>query len=212
MELNKIIDHTILKANASSEDVIRCCTEAREHGFFSVCVNSRFAKLVHEQLEGSGVKTCCVVGFPLGAMSSASKAFETKTAVSDGADEIDMVIAVGALKEGDYEYVLNDIKAVVGAAGDAAVKVIIETCLLSDEEKVKACKLSVEGGAKYVKTSTGFGNGGADARDIALMRKTVGANIGVKASGGIRTKQDALKMVEAGASRIGASASIKICE
>lgn len=182
MELNKIIDHTILKADAESEDVIRCCTEAREHGFFSVCVNSRFAKLVHEQLEGSGVKTCCVVGFPLGAMSSAAKAFETKTAVSDGADEIDMVIAVGALKEGDYEYVLNDIKAVVGAAGDAAVKVIIETCFLSDEEKVKACKLSVEGGAKYVKTSTGFGSGGADARDRENPRFCVNLIFGLHKS------------------------------
>lgn len=212
MELNKMIDHTILKPDAVKADIIKCCDEAKEYGFCSVCVNSRFARLVHDTLCGSGVKTCCVVGFPLGAMSSEAKAFEAKKAVSDGAEEIDMVIAVGALIEGDYDYVKKDIEGVVHACKPAAVKVIIETCLLNDEQKVKACELAVAGGAIFVKTSTGFSCSGAYVHDVALMRKTVGHSIGVKASGGIRTKNDARKMIDAGANRIGTSSGIQICE
>lgn len=212
MNLNSIIDHTLLRADATTNQIIQYCEEAKQYGFASVCTNSCYTSLVHKNLCGSDVKTCSVVGFPLGAMSSGAKAFETKKAVEDGADEIDMVIQIGALKEGNYEYVLNDIKAVVDAADGALVKVIIETCLLDDEQKVKACELSVQAGAKYVKTSTGFSSGGAKASDIALMRKTVGENIGVKASGGIRTKEDALSMKDAGATRIGASQGIEICK
>ncbi len=212
MNLNSIIDHTLLRADATKEEIISLCEEAKKHGFASVCTNSSFTSLVHEKLSGSGILTCSVVGFPLGAMSQAAKAFETKQAIADGADEIDMVIHIGALKSGDYNYVLNDIKAVVDAADKKLVKVIIETCMLDDSQKVKACELAVQAGAGYVKTSTGFGSGGATAHDIALMRKTVGENIGVKASGGIRTKQDALAMTNAGASRIGTSLGTEICK
>lgn len=204
-----MIDHTILKADATEEQVKKICSEAIQYKFASVCVNSCYIPLVASQLKGSGVKVCSVVGFPLGAMSSASKAAETKDVVDNGADEVDMVINVGALKSKNYDYVKKDIAAVVAAAkGKAHVKVIIETCLLTDEEKVEACKLSVEAGADFVKTSTGFSTGGATAEDISLMRKTVGPNIGVKASGGIRDYATAVKMIEAGASRIGASASV----
>ena len=203
-----MIDHTILKADATEEQVRKICKEAIEYKFASVCVNSCYIPLVASMLKGSGVKVCSVVGFPLGAMSSAAKAAETKDVVKNGADEVDMVINVGALKMKNYEYVKNDIAAVVAARGSAIVKVIIETCLLTDEEKVEACKLAVAAGADFVKTSTGFSTGGATAEDISLMRKTVGPDIGVKASGGIRDYETAAKMVEAGASRIGASASV----
>ena len=210
MQLNKLIDHTNLKAEATSEDIKKLVDEAVEHEFFSVCVNSSFVKLIKDY--NKDVKIASVVGFPLGAMATAAKAYETKCAIEDGASEIDMVIEVGRLKEKDYDYVLNDIKAVKEACGDNILKVIIETCLLTEEEIVKACELAVEAGADFVKTSTGFSTGGAKASDIALMRKTVGPDIGVKASGGIHTKEEALEMVEAGASRIGASQSIEICK
>lgn len=211
MNFNHMIDHTILKADAAEADIVRLCAEAKEYGFASVCVNSSFVPLVHTQLLGSGVKTCCVVGFPLGAMSTEAKAFEAKQARADGAQEIDMVIHVGALKEGRDNYVLDDIKAVVEAADGALVKVILETCLLTDAQKVRACELAMRAGAHFVKTSTGFGTGGATAHDIALMRKAVGPDIGVKASGGIRTRQDALNMIKAGANRIGTSAGAALC-
>ena len=184
--LAKMIDHTILKADATRDQVIKVCQEALEHGFASVCVNTCHVKLVSEQLKGSNVKTCVTVGFPLGAMSTAAKAFEAKDAVLNGAHEVDMVINVGALKDKDYDFVENDIRAVVDAVeGKAEVKVIIETCLLTDEEKVMACKLAQKAGAHFVKTSTGFSTGGATEEDIALMRKTVGNTMKVKASGGI---------------------------
>lgn len=211
MNLAKYIDHTILKPEATAEDVRKLCGEAKEYGFASVCVNACYAKLVSTELKGSDVKTCVVVGFPLGAMTKAAKAFETTEAIENGANEIDMVINVGALKTKDYGLLKEDIEAVVNAAkGKAIVKVIIETCLLNDEEKVKACEISKEAGADFVKTSTGFSTGGATKEDIALMRKTVGENLGVKASGGIRDYNTAMEMINAGASRIGASASIAI--
>lgn len=212
MKLNSYIDHTILKADAAKSEVCRVCAEAKAYGFASVCVNSCHVPLVRTQLEGSAVKTCCVVGFPLGAMATAAKAFEAKQAAAGGAQEIDMVINIGALKDGDDTFVLEDIKAVVRAAGGAAVKVILETCLLTDAEKVRACRLAEKAGARFVKTSTGFGSGGAAAEDIALMRRTVGPDMGVKASGGVRTRADALRMIEAGANRIGASAGLTICK
>ena len=210
MQLNKLIDHTNLKAEATSEDIKKLVDEAVEHDFFSVCVNSSFVKFINDY--NKDVKIATVVGFPLGAMATRAKAYETKCAIEDGASEIDMLIEVGRLKEKDYGYVLNDIKAVKEACGDNILKVIIETCLLNEEEIVKACELAVEAGADFVKTSTGFSTGGAKASDIALMRKTVGPDIGVKASGGIHTKEEALEMVEAGANRIGASQSIEICK
>lgn len=204
-----MIDHTILKADATEEQVRKICEEAIEYKFASVCVNSCYIPLVASMLKGSGVKVCSVVGFPLGAMSSSAKAAETEEVVKNGADEVDMVINVGALKAKNHQYVKNDIAAVVASAkGSAIVKVIIETCLLTDEEKIEACKLAVAAGAGFVKTSTGFSTGGATTADISLMRKTVGPDIGVKASGGIRDYETAVKMVEAGASRIGASASV----
>jgi len=206
-----VIDHTILKPEATKEDVKKLCQEAVKYGFASVCVNPCYAKFTAEQLKGSNVKTCVVIGFPLGANTTEVKAFETKKAVDDGAEEVDMVINVGALKNGEDQVVLNDIKAVVeAAAGKAIVKVILETCLLNREEKIKACLLAKEAGAHFVKTSTGFNKGGATVEDVELMRKTVGDQMGVKASGGIRTYEDALAMIKAGATRIGASASVKI--
>jgi len=208
----KLFDHTILKADATKEAVVKICQEAKEHGFMSVCVNSYYTSLVAGELAGSDVKVCTVVGFPLGQMSTAAKAAETMIAVADGADEIDMVINVGALKDGDYDVVLADIKAVKKACGAALLKVIIETCLLTKEEKVKACEISKEAGADFVKTSTGFSTGGATAEDVKLMRDCVGDKMGVKASGGIRDKQTATAMLEAGASRLGTSATIAIYE
>lgn len=207
----KLFDHTILKADATKAEVLKVCEEARKHQFMSVCVNGYYTSFVAKQLEGSGVKVCTVVGFPLGQMSTVVKAAEAKMAVMDGAEEIDMVINVGALKDGDYHIVLEDIKAVKEACGFALLKVIIETCLLTEHEKVKACELAKEAGADFVKTSTGFSTGGAKEEDVALMRRCVGEKMGVKASGGIRDKETAEKMVKAGASRLGTSATIKIC-
>jgi deoxyribose-phosphate aldolase len=211
MDIAKYIDHTVLKPEATSEDVKKLCKEAKEYGFASVCVNGCYAKLVSTELAGSNVKTCVVVGFPLGAMTKEAKAFETTQAIENGATEIDMVINVGALKDKNYNLLKEDIEAVVNAAkGKAIVKVIIETCLLTDEEKVKACEISKEAKADFVKTSTGFSTGGATKEDISLMRKTVGQDLGVKASGGVRDYKTAIDMINAGASRIGASASIAI--
>ncbi|NOW05848.1 deoxyribose-phosphate aldolase [Clostridium beijerinckii] len=211
MNIAKYIDHTILKPEATVEDVKKLCKEAKEYNFASVCVNGCYAKLVSTELMGTDVKTCVVVGFPLGAMAKEAKAFETNQAIENGATEIDMVINVGALKDKNYSLLKEDIEAVVNAAqGKALVKVIIETCLLTDEEKVKACEIAKEAQADFVKTSTGFSSGGATKEDIALMRKTVGPDLGVKASGGVRDFKTAMEMINAGASRIGASASISI--
>lgn len=211
MQLNKYIDHTLLKADATPDQVKKICAEAREYGFKSVCVNSCYAKLVSTELADSNVLTCCVVGFPLGAMMTEAKANEALCAANAGAQEIDMVINIGMAKAGAWDFVESDIRAVVEAVrGRAIVKVIIETCLLTDDEKRRACESAVAAGAHFVKTSTGFSTGGATAEDIALMRATVGPDIGVKASGGIRTRNDAVRMIEAGANRIGASASIAI--
>lgn len=208
----KLFDHTILKADAKKEAVQKICEEAKEYGFASVCVNSYYTAYVAEQLAGTEVKVCTVVGFPLGQMATRAKAYEVACAVEDGAQEIDMVINVAALKDGLDQVVLEDIKAVKKACGQALLKVIIETCLLTDEEKVKACKLSKEAGADFVKTSTGFSTAGAKAEDVALMRKTVGESMGVKASGGIRDKETAMAMVNAGANRLGTSATVAICK
>ena len=208
--LSKYIDHTLLKATASREEIIAVCEEAKKYNTASVCVNSCYAATVAEELRGTGIMTCCVVGFPLGAMSTAAKAEETRLAVADGAEEIDMVINVGFIKGKEWELAEKDIEAVVKASGKAHVKVIIETCLLTDEEKVKACEISQKAGADFVKTSTGFSTGGATVEDVALMRKTVGAAMGVKASGGIHSREEALAMIEAGATRIGASATAAI--
>ena len=210
MELNRMIDHTLLKANATRAQIEKLCDEALEYNFASVCVNTCWVPLAHEKLAGSEVKTCCVVGFPLGAMLTEAKAAETRLAVEAGADEVDMVINIGWLLDGEYDAVRDDIAAVVKAAGGKCVKVIIEACLLTDEQKVKACELSVEAGATFVKTSTGFSTGGATVADVALMRKTVGDRCLVKAAGGIHTADEARAMVEAGADRLGCSAGIQI--
>ncbi|MCM3054393.1 deoxyribose-phosphate aldolase [Caldifermentibacillus hisashii] len=211
MEIAKYIDHTLLKADATKSQIETLCNEAKEYGFFSVCVNPTWVSFAANILEGSDVKVCTVIGFPLGASTSETKAFETVNAIHNGAKEVDMVINIGALKSGDLAAVKNDIEAVVNAAkGQALVKVIIETSLLTDDEKKTACRLAVEAGADYVKTSTGFSTGGATAGDIQLMRETVGPEIGVKASGGVRTAADAKAMIEAGASRIGASSGVAI--
>lgn len=207
----KLFDHTILKADATREMVERVCREAREHHFMSVCVNSYYTGFVADELQGSDVRVCTVVGFPLGQMSTKAKAAETRIAVEDGADEIDMVINVGALKGGDDAVVFEDIRAVRKACEGKVLKVIIETCLLNEEEKVRACRLAMEAKADFVKTSTGFSIGGATKEDVALMRKTVGDTMGVKASGGIRDKEKAVEMLEAGADRLGTSATIAIC-
>ncbi|VDN46843.1 deoxyribose-phosphate aldolase [Petrocella atlantisensis] len=210
MNLAKYIDHTILKPDASRDEVEKICNEAKEYGFASVCVNVAHTKFVSEALKDSDVKTCTVVGFPLGAVLPEVKAYETKKAVENGSDEIDMVINIGALKDQDYELVERDIKAVVTAAEGALVKVIFETCLLSSDEIVKACELSMAAGADFVKTSTGFSTGGATVEDVTLMKQTIGNAGKVKASGGIRDYEQAMKMIEAGAERIGASAGIAI--
>ncbi len=212
MELNRMIDHTLLKANATRAQIEKLCDEALQYNFASVCVNTCWVPLAHEKLAGSEVNTCCVVGFPLGAMLTEAKAAETRLAVEAGADEVDMVINVGWLLDGDYDAVRDDIAAVVKAADGKCVKVIIEACLLTDEQKVKACELSVEAGATFVKTSTGFSTGGATVADVALMRKTVGDACKVKAAGGIHTADEAKAMVEAGADRLGCSAGIAIME
>ncbi|HFI0746013.1 TPA: deoxyribose-phosphate aldolase [Streptococcus suis] len=210
MKLNKYIDHTILKPESTEQQVAKIIEEAKEYDFASVCVNPTWVAYAAKRLAGTEVKVCTVIGFPLGANTPAVKAFETKDAIANGADEIDMVINIGALKSQNYDLVLEDIQAVVEASGDKLVKVIIETCLLTDEEKVKACQLSQEAGADFVKTSTGFSTGGATVVDVTLMRQTVGPDIGVKASGGARTYEDALAFIEAGATRIGASSGVAI--
>ncbi|WP_206459739.1 deoxyribose-phosphate aldolase [Anaerovorax sp. IOR16] len=210
--LNEYFDHTILKAEATEGDVIKICDEAKKYGFYAVCVNACYVNLAKKQLEGSEVKVASVIGFPLGACGTPVKVFETEWACSQGANEIDMVISVGALKDGKFEMVRDDIRAVVETAKkqNAIVKVILETCLLSDEEIVIACNLSKEAGAAFVKTSTGFSTGGATVHHVALMKRTVGDGMHVKASGGIRTLETMEKMIEAGADRIGASASVSI--
>lgn len=211
MNIAKTIDHTILKPNVTDADVIKVCAEAKEYGFFSVCVNPYFVPLVSSQLKGSDVKVTSVIGFPLGASTTFIKAAEAKKAVDDGANEIDMVINVSALKDGKFDFVKSDIAAVVDAIkGKAILKVILETCLLTKDEIVKACVLSKEAGAQFVKTSTGFSTGGATTEDVALMKKTVGDALEVKASGGVRDYETAMAMINAGATRIGASASIEI--
>lgn len=212
VNLNKYFDHTLLKAEATQEDIKKLCAEAKQYGFYSVCVNGCYVPLAVEELKGTDVKVAAVVGFPLGAMATEAKAFETDWVCDLGAEEVDMVVNVGALKEGRYEYVRDDINAVVSMAyeNDAIVKVILETCLLTDEEIIKACELSMEAGAEFVKTSTGFSTGGATEHHVALMRRTVGDNAKVKASGAIRDLDTTLKMIEAGADRIGASASVSI--
>lgn len=210
MELAKLIDHTALKPETTKAQITQLCKEAKEYGFASVCVNPTWVKLAAELLAGSDVKVCTVIGFPLGANTSAVKAFEAKDAIANRAGEVDMVINIAALKDKDDALVESDIRAVVEAANGTLVKVIIETSLLSDEEKVRACEIAVKAGTDFVKTSTGFSTGGATKEDVALMRKTVGPTIGVKASGGVRTKQDVEDMVAAGATRIGASAGVAI--
>lgn len=209
-KLNSYIDHTNLKAEAQIDDIKKLVDEAVENDFYSVCVNGTYVKDIKEY--NKDVKIAVVVGFPLGVMATKAKAFEAKCAIEDGASEIDMVIAIGRLKDKDYDYVLEDIKAVKEAIGDKTLKVIIETCLLTDEEKIKACELSEKAGADFVKTSTGFSTGGASVADVSLMKKTVGDRLKVKASGGIHTRNEAIALVEAGADRIGASKSIEICK
>ncbi|MEM5017439.1 deoxyribose-phosphate aldolase [Metabacillus indicus] len=213
MDMNtaKMIDHTLLKAEARKEQIVKHCEEAREYGFASVCVNPVWVKTAAEELKGSDVKVCTVIGFPLGASTAAVKAAETADAIQNGAEEVDMVLAIGLLKSGAEEAVEADIRAVVEAAeSKAIVKVIIETSLLTEEEKVRACGLSLSAGADFVKTSTGFSTGGATVEDVTLMRKVVGDKAGVKASGGIRDLNDLKAMAEAGANRIGASSGVKI--
>ena len=210
MNIADKIDHTMLKADATSATVIRYCREAIQYGFASVCVNSCHAALVSRELSGTGIKTCCVVGFPLGAMSTAAKAFEARQAVADGAEEIDMVINIGAVKDQNWALTEDDIRAVVEASRPALVKVILETCLLTDEEKIHACEAAVSAGAAFVKTSTGFSTGGATTADVALMKKTVAGRALVKASGGIRTPEEARAMLEAGADRIGAGNGVPL--
>jgi deoxyribose-phosphate aldolase len=214
LNLAKMIDHTLLKPDATQEQIAQLCFEARKHGFASVCINPTWVELCAKLLEGSSVRVCTVIGFPLGATSPEVKAFETQVALGHGATEIDMVINVGALKARDLELVAKDIRGVVTAAhtGGAIVKVIIEAILLTDEEKTIACLLSKEAGADYVKTSTGFASGGATVHDVALMRRVVGPEMGVKAAGGVRTYEDAENMIKAGATRIGASAGVKIIQ
>ena len=211
-QLASYIDHTLLKPDASLPQIKKICEEAKTYHFASVCVNSYWIPTVAAELAGTDIAPCSVIGFPLGAGLSSSKAAEAKDSIAAGAKEIDMVINVGAIKSGDWDGVKKDIEAVNTVKGGAKLKVIIETCLLTDEEKVKACQASMEAGADFVKTSTGFSTGGATAHDVALMRQTVGDGLGVKASGGIRTLEDALTMIEAGASRLGASAGVKIIE
>ncbi len=208
--LHTYIDHTLLKSDATRMDVLRAVEEARFYETASVCVNPCYVSLVREHLLGSGVKICTVVGFPLGATSTAAKAVETALAVRDGAEEIDMVINVGLVKDGAWDEVRSDIAAVVAAAKPALVKVILETCLLSDDEKARACEAAKDAGAAFVKTSTGLSAGGANVEDIMLMRRVVGPDMGVKASGGIRTREQAEAMIRAGATRIGCSATARI--
>ena len=210
MGLNKYIDHTILKATASSADVQKLCEEAIEHEFYSVCVNGCYVADAKHLLQGTDVKVAAVVGFPLGAMTTASKVFEAKEAIENGASEIDMVINVAKLKDGEFDYVENEIRLIKEAIGNNVLKVIIETCYLTDEEKVKACELSLVAKVDFVKTSTGFGTGGATYEDVKLMKSVVGDNAKVKASGGVRDKETAQKYVDLGAERLGTSSGIEI--
>ncbi len=210
MELNRYFDHTLLKPDAKSDQIVKLCAEAKEYRFASVCVNPDFVPLAAKELKGTDVKVCTVIGFPLGANMPEIKAMEAKRAILDGATEVDMVLNVSKAKEGDFDYVEKEIALIKEACGDILLKVILETCLLNDEEIVACCKAAMEAKADYVKTSTGFSKGGATTHAVALMRQTVGDALGVKASGGIHTKEEALAMIEAGASRIGASASVAI--
>jgi deoxyribose-phosphate aldolase len=213
VELNRMIDHTLLRPEATPDDIRRVCREARRYGFFSVCINTHYVPLVAAELAGTDIKVCSIAGFPLGAVDMQTKAFEAGRAVAAGAHEIDMVINIGALKAGDAAFVRDDIGGVVRACGeDALVKVIIEAALLSDDEKVAACRIAVDAGARFVKTSTGFGPPGARVEDVAIMRKAVGEGFGVKASAGIRTAAFALELVAAGADRIGTSSGVQIME
>lgn len=212
MKDSKYIDHTILKATATKEQIINLCAEAVKYDFKSVCVNPYWVSLASELLHGTDVLVCTVIGFPLGANTSRVKAYETVDAIKDGADEVDMVINIGEAKAHNYDVVYEDIKAVVDAANGVTTKVIIETCYLTDEEKVEVCKLAKKAGADFVKTSTGFGTAGATEADVKLMRETVGSDMGVKASGGVHNRDDFEKMIKAGANRIGASSGVKIME
>ncbi len=210
VRLARYIDHTLLKPEATGEDIVKLCKEAIEHSFYAVCINPSYVDTAVKELQGSLVKVCAVIGFPLGATSTAAKAFEAAEAVDGGAEEVDMVIHVGALKSGNIQYVIDDLAAVVRAAKGNTVKVIIETGLLDKEEKITACRLVKESGAAFVKTSTGFGPGGATIADVELMRETVGPELGIKASGGVRTAKAARQMIEAGATRIGTSSGVAI--
>ncbi|MES9682656.1 deoxyribose-phosphate aldolase [Bacillus sp. AFS001701] len=213
MNYAKLVDHTLLRADAKREEIAKLAEEAKEFSFASVCINPTWVSYASELLKDSSVKVCTVIGFPLGANTPEVKAFETTNAIENGAEEVDMVINISALKEKNDELVERDVRAVVEAAkGKALVKVIIETCLLTDEEKVRACELSVKAGADFVKTSTGFSTGGATVEDVTLMRKTVGENVGVKASGGVRNLKDVENVVAAGANRIGTSSGVKIVQ
>lgn len=212
MKLNKYIDHTLLKPDASQEQIETLIEEAKKYDFASVCVNPTWVNFAAQALKATDVKVCTVIGFPLGANTPELKAFETSDAIQNGANEVDMVINIGALKSRNFDLVERDIRAVVEAAKGTLLKVIIETCLLTDDEKVKACQIAQKAGADFVKTSTGFSTGGATVADVALMRKTVGPDMGVKASGGARSYEDALAFIKAGASRIGASSGVAIME
>ncbi len=212
MKLNQYIDHTLLKADATKDQLVKLCAEAKEYEFASVCVNPSWVSICKEELAGSSVKVCTVIGFPLGATSTKAKAAETNFALEDGAGEFDMVINIGALKEHRDEYVLEDVKAVVAAAQGNVVKVIIETCLLTEEEKIRACKLCVEAGAHFVKTSTGFSTAGATFADVKLMKDSVQDKALVKAAGGVRSYDDLQKMIEAGADRIGTSSGVALVQ
>lgn len=212
MELNKYIDHTILKAVATPKDIEKLCDEAMKYNFYSVCVNGSYVEKCAKILNGTEVKVAAVIGFPLGAMSTSAKVFEAKDCIANGASEIDMVINVGMLKAGEFSYVEDEIRKIKEAIGENVLKVIIETCYLTEEEKVKACELSLNAKADFVKTSTGFGTGGATEEDVALMKKVVGNNAKVKASGGVRSYEDAIKYINLGAERLGTSSGIKIME
>ena len=210
MEYNKLIDNTLLKADATEEQIKNLCKESKERNFMSVCVNPYYIPFCKKELEGSDVKVCTVIGFPLGQMTTKAKVFETKDALAKGADEIDMVINVAALKDKKYDYVKNEIAEIKKACGDHVLKVILECCLLTDEEKVQACLLAKEAKADFVKTSTGFSIHGATVHDVELMRKTVGPEMGVKAAGGVRSHEELLEMVKVGATRIGTSSGVKL--
>jgi deoxyribose-phosphate aldolase len=210
MKINKYIDHTVLKATTVKEDIVKLCQEAKEYGFFSVCVNGCYVSLASEELRGTDVKIAAVVGFPLGAMSSEAKVFEAKKCIEDGASEIDMVINVGLLKSGENKLVEDEIRAVKEAIGDKVLKVIIETCYLTEKEKRTACQLSLNANADFVKTSTGFGTGGATFEDVALMKEVVGDRAQIKASGGVRDLETAMKYIEMGVTRLGTSSGVML--